>query len=208
MAARATSAASTVQLPPRSWIPPSVISFIRGHYLDFVDRDGAIFALSQIKPGLYWGPSGDGHHLQYIHWRGKPILVIAIGHLAGFNVIANSNNPAPRTDIKIELLRPFDVEKLRDLHDICRRPFDKTAPLMSAVRSSHYRGGKHRSVDVLDPTSVTGSMNNPPRISITDLLTDDLVMVAVRVCRQTDNSSASSGWFEIDTVARLHPRPL
>ena len=91
--------------------------------LDFVDRDGAIFALSQIKPGLYWGPSGDGHHLQYIHWRGKPILVIAIGHLAGFNVIANSNNPAPRTDIKIELLRPFDVEKLRDLHDICRRPF-------------------------------------------------------------------------------------
>ena len=45
---------------------------------------------------------------------------------------------------------------------------------------------------------------------VTDLVVDDLVLVAARVYRRSASARepASSGWFEIDTIGRLYPRPL
>ena len=51
------------------------------------------------------------------------MLVVAVGHLAELQVAADSKTPLPTTTIKIELLRAFDVEKLRDLHEVCGKPF-------------------------------------------------------------------------------------
>ncbi|KAI0735675.1 hypothetical protein C8Q76DRAFT_690252 [Earliella scabrosa] len=73
----------------------------------------------------------------------KPVLVVAVGHLAELQVAANSKTPLPTTTIKIELLRAFDVEKLRDLHEVCGKPFDNTEPLLlTAVRTEYGHTGQ------------------------------------------------------------------
>ena len=57
------------------------------------------------------------------------MLVVAVGHLAELQVTANSEAPLPTTSIKVELLRAFDIEKLRDLHEVCGKPFGASQSL-------------------------------------------------------------------------------
>ena len=62
-------------------------------------------------------------------------------------------------------------------------------------------------LDTASSTSIAGGMQ---RMCITDLVVDDLVLVAARVYRRTASAHqpASSGWFEIDTIGRLYSCPL
>ena len=62
-------------------------------------------------------------------------------------------------------------------------------------------------LDTASSASIAGGMQ---RMCVTDLVVDDLVLVAARVYRRSASARepASSGWFEIDTIGRLYPRPL
>ncbi|TFK80849.1 hypothetical protein K466DRAFT_604989 [Polyporus arcularius HHB13444] len=174
--------------------------------LDFRNSKRCIFTISQVPKEACWGPRTATADLSgVLCWWGQPVRVWAIGYLRRLAIVVQVDAPLPQVIVGVEFVRDVDAESMGRLSG--RHAGEAGAGGMFESKRISNGGGSIRMFrEVYDATKEYTSKCRMPRISLSDLVIGDVVLVETKMMRIAGSAGWAS-WYELQSISRLLPRP-